>query len=191
MTRRIAAAAPRALRARHVTVSSDGLERSRFRFHPGTPNGASPSAVVTAGALVEQTLHKLEEQHYRWSARSRHSEPGRVVPKRDALRHADALEQQAAAYFGATVPRGAQSSVGGLDAALLLLLDDLRAWVEFWQAQAAEHPAGFARDCPEPQPALDRPNGVDLTVPDPLPPPDRVAQLNAAPCAPPAGIAAS
>ena len=188
MTRTRAASLPAGVRPRLV-----------FRTHCRTGEFSNRDTRLTADDLAaiqraaEQLAAELNTRGAGWDSHRRTTEAGRMLTARQArrmLREVRLLEQR---YYGAAVSMAdLLRTAPGLTGLLSLLADELMSWVAFWDARCAEHPAGFAHDCPEPAaacppPAHDwNPDSAEL-----LPPVERAEQLTTAPCAPPAGIAAS
>jgi len=160
------------------------------------PNRSTRLAADDLAAIqrtAEQLAAELDTRGAGWDSHRRTTEAGRMLTARQArrmLREVRLLEQR---YYGAAVSMAdLLRSAPGLTGLLSRLADELMSWAQFWDEYRAEDPAGFARDCPEP--AATCPPSAHNWNPDSaelLPPIERAEQLTAAPCAPPAGIAAS
>lgn len=143
-------------------------------------------------AAAERIAADLERRGARWDSRRRTTDAGRILTPTDARRLRQEVAAIERAFYGTSVSMADMLRAGGRLVGLLsALADELDSWLTFWDAYRAEDPAGFAHDCATPEPA---PNGAALEVAEPLeplPPAHAVAQLTAAPCAPPAGVTAS
>lgn len=188
MTRTRAASLPAGVRPRMV-----------FRIHDRAGEFGSQNTVLSADDLAaihraaEQLAAELDTRGAGWDSCRRTNEAGRMLSARQArrmLREVRLLEQR---YYGAAVSMAdLLRTAPGLTGLLSRLADELMSWVAFWDARCAEHPAGFAHDCPEPAAACPPPaRDWNTDSAELLPPVERAEQLTAAPCAPPAGIAAS
>lgn len=188
MTRTRAASLPAGVRPRMVF----GIHERDISW-PQQDEPLTPAELTDLCAQAEQIAAELSALGAGIFDSPRTTDAGRLLTPRRAAELFERVHDIERRYFGRPVDlRDLNRYAGGLTGLLARLADDLLSWLVFWDTYRAQHPAGFAEDCPAPPTADLR--AADTSNPDevaPIPPPQVVQQLTAAPAAPPAGPSAS